>query len=163
LKDAQGYRECCGKLLAKDGDNPDARTRNLIAWTCAIAPGAIDDPQIAVRFAEQAVATDPRNGAYLNTLAAALYRADRFKDAAETLQQIISTNSDRASAADFFFLALVNHRRGDTERAGAWLAKGVESVQRRPSSVTSATPWHERLEFDLLHNEAKLLLQNNSK
>ena len=55
-----------------------------------LAPNAADDPGRPVALTERAVATDPRNRYYLNTLGAALYRAGRFEEAVRRLGESVA-------------------------------------------------------------------------
>src|SRR5262249_38609819 len=89
--DREGYRQACARLLELAGATPDAAAANTVAWACALAPGAADAARL-VSLAERAVAADPKSRRFLNTLAAALYRAGRFAEAREKLDAAVQAH-----------------------------------------------------------------------
>jgi WD40 repeat protein/Tfp pilus assembly protein PilF len=109
---AQADRERAAGLL-----QPSARELNNTAWELATGAGYLRDPERAVSLARKAVATEPDQAIYLNTLGVALYRAGRYVQAIATLQQTIAAKTGQFDAFDLFFLAMARHRLGQTVQA----------------------------------------------
>jgi hypothetical protein len=84
----------------------DPNEWNTLAWKLATDPDINQrDPAEAVRLAEKAVSTDPKNSTYLTTLGVARYRAGDFE-----------------GAIDAFFLAMAHARLGRDGEAQGWFA-----------------------------------------
>jgi WD40 repeat protein len=90
---------------------------NNLAWAYLTAPEAMRDVKAAVPLAEKALRRAPGNAAYRNTLGVALYRAGRYREAAEALRANVQGKDDRYLATDLYFLAMSHHRLGETARA----------------------------------------------
>jgi WD40 repeat protein/tetratricopeptide (TPR) repeat protein/tRNA A-37 threonylcarbamoyl transferase component Bud32 len=163
-KDEKGYREACSRLLQSTGPTEDAESANEVAWTCCLAPGAVPDTARVVRLAEQAVADTPGDPVCLNTLGAALYRADRFNEAVGRLEEAVRAHGQGGNPEDLLVLALAYHRLGNAEEAHRWLKKAVRwldektAAQKSPDAV-APLPWDRRMELDLLRREAERALK----
>src|SRR5262249_22187561 len=70
----EDYRRTCEAMIARYGEDVPPRAANTMAWTLALGPGAVPDPQIALRLARRGVAGLP-DAIRLNTLGGALLRA----------------------------------------------------------------------------------------
>jgi WD40 repeat protein len=90
---------------------------NNLAWAYLTAPEALRDVKAALPLAEKALRRAPANAAYRNTLGVALYRAGRYREAAEALRANVQGKDDRYLASDLYFLAMSHHRLGETARA----------------------------------------------
>jgi WD40 repeat protein/Tfp pilus assembly protein PilF len=93
----KGYRETCAVLLERAGTIEDPETANRLVRACVLAPDALADWGRLVQVAQKTLATEPENPDYLRTLAAALYRADRFEDAVRRLNEAIAAPEPRAA------------------------------------------------------------------
>ncbi len=102
-----------------------AKTRNNCSCVLADCPDeTLRDPDLAVAFAEKAVAADPQRAAYWNTLGIAYYRKGEWSKARTALERSID-RSRGGSPYDWFFLALTCHHLGEIERARDWRAKAI--------------------------------------
>jgi hypothetical protein len=100
---------------------------NAVSWSVVSQPGAAPEVyRLALEQAETACRLEPDNGALLNTLGVAQYRAGQYREAVATL-----TESDRINSggqlgpqpADLAFRALAHHRLGERDRASADLGR----------------------------------------
>jgi WD40 repeat protein/tetratricopeptide (TPR) repeat protein len=90
---------------------------NNRAWELVTSPQPRRDPAIAARLAAFAVAFSPGEHASLNTLGVALYRAGRFAQAIESLEQSLEAGKGRFDGFDLFVLAMAHHRLGHGAQA----------------------------------------------
>jgi tetratricopeptide (TPR) repeat protein len=153
--DWAAHRKACAALLARFGKDADGNTANNLAWYCVRfreGPGHVLGP---LKLAEQAVAANPKDANWLNTLGAALYRAGRYADAIGKLQDGIRIRNDEGTALDWLFLALAHHQLGHAEEAKKWLTKAQHSIDHEPKEGANALPWSQRLELQLLRAEAE--------
>jgi eukaryotic-like serine/threonine-protein kinase len=128
---------------------------NGLAWYCALAPGAVADPEAPVRLAEFAVNGFPAGQKHLalNTLGAVLYRAGRFEDAIRRLEEGTKARNGADEPLDWPFLAMAHHRLGHRDEARRWLDK---LRNRQPS--TDPNQFWEELEIRLLRSEAEAVI-----
>jgi eukaryotic-like serine/threonine-protein kinase len=113
--------------LILDPDN--ARALNNLARSLAGFPGdPWFDPAKGLAMAKKAVALEPNEWSYLNTLGVAAFRARDWNTAANAFRQSITFTG--GGAYDLFFLAMTYWRQGNTkdaremyERAIAWTEK----------------------------------------
>jgi serine/threonine protein kinase len=113
--------------LILDPDN--ATALNNLAWSLTSVPAdPWFDPTRGLALAQKAVALEPGQWSFLNTLGVAEFRARDWKTAAKVLQQSITFTG--GGAHDLFFLAMTYWHQGDKkharemyERAVAWTNK----------------------------------------
>jgi len=162
LGDTEAYRQTCASMLESLGQTEDPETAHWVAWTCVLAPGALEDPGQAVRLAQEAVESDEESDRHLETLGAALYRAGRFEEAIQRLTELTSrrdkgkempTRSSPAYA--WFFLAMAHHQEGHIEESRKWLSRALERAQQE---ITDKPLWNRRLTLEMLRREAEALL-----
>jgi serine/threonine-protein kinase len=104
----------------------DHYDQNGLAWALATWPdAALRDPARAVALAEAAVAAEPAQGAYWNTLGVARYRAGDFDGAIEALEASME-HRDGGDPNDWLFLCMAEHARGRTESAREWFERSLE-------------------------------------
>jgi tetratricopeptide (TPR) repeat protein len=101
----------------------DAAFADLHAWTCVLMPDALEDPLLAIRFAQQAVATDRKNFWFRRTLGATLYRAGRIDEAIEHLNRSVELEGRGGEVSMWLFLTMAHHKAGHADQARAWLDK----------------------------------------
>ena len=96
---------------------------NDIARNCVLLGREDTDPEASVRLAEVAANGLPVDlkSAALSTLGAALYRAGRFADAVQRLEEGIKRRHGGSDPGDWYFLALAHHRLGHRADATRWL------------------------------------------
>jgi hypothetical protein len=116
--DREQYQRLCAGLLRAAGKEIDPHAATNIAMVCALGPDAVPDWRPVVALVEHAVeriALTTRDGsasgaelrhAFLNTLGAVLYRAGRFREAAERLTE--ATAAAKAEFHDCVFLAVAH-------------------------------------------------------
>jgi WD40 repeat protein len=115
--------------------NPNnARACNDLAWLFLTAPEPFCDWKAALPLARKAVQLDP-NSTRQNTLGLAYYRAGRYAEAVKVLQANLKDQVDWGLAYDLYFLAMSQHRLGDSamarqsyDLAVRWSASHQESL-----------------------------------
>jgi uncharacterized protein HemY len=130
----------------------------LLAWTCAVVNDPSCDSKRAIEFARRAVASQPRNFAFLSTLGAALYRAARYEDARGRLNDALAREGNTGTFLEWLLLALAHKRLGQPDEASRWLAKATSRSESRSelqpqSDARSRDEWQNRLLFTLLRQE----------
>ncbi|HWE36798.1 MAG TPA: hypothetical protein VG406_09550 [Isosphaeraceae bacterium] len=150
--DLEGYRASCEALLAIPRQNFRPEAVNLIAWCCALGPGAVAARETPVELAEAAVGATPadRRAPTLNTLGAVLYRAGKPDQAIDRLKEGIRRSDGQGTAQDWAFLALAYLARGDAEGARPW----IDRLARRQPSTDPVQLWDE-LEIEVLRREVE--------
>jgi serine/threonine protein kinase len=111
--------------------DPVAESCNGLAWLLATCPDrAVRDPAEAVRLARRALARSEGQAAHIfKTLGVALYRAGRLSEAGAALERSIELSSG-ASACDWLFLSMVQHRLGNEGAARKAFAKGEARINK---------------------------------
>jgi serine/threonine protein kinase/WD40 repeat protein len=127
---------------------------NDVAWNLAGAPEKDRQPDKALTLARKAVALDPDNGAYRNTLGVAYYRLGRWSDAVAALEANTEQDADGA-ASDHYFLAMSWHHKGDNARARDHFNRAVRWYEENEGRF-SAT---QRAELQAFRAEAEALLK----
>jgi tetratricopeptide (TPR) repeat protein len=135
--DFSRYRGACTRLLRDFGQSKDVNVANAVAWTCTLAPDAVEDREAVVRCARSAVKPmpkDPDKLRSLQILGAATYRAGRFQEAIDHLNDALKALTEPGGpglgidpkaaggvssgpapggdAPDWLFLAMAHHRLG---------------------------------------------------
>jgi tetratricopeptide (TPR) repeat protein len=166
--DLSGYRSTFGAMLKQFGQSDEPEVGFWTAWTCVLAPGAVDDWKVPLWLAEQANRRDPKNPLnYSLTFGAVLYRAGRIEEAIQQLEKDAKTfelagakNLKSSPAYTWFFLAMAHHRLGHVEEARRWLDKAIKWMDQEiqnPSNEHSRA-WNRRLTLQLFRREAETLL-----
>jgi serine/threonine protein kinase/Flp pilus assembly protein TadD len=161
LGDADSYRQTCATLLARFGQDEDPDVANSVAWFCVLSPASDIDFAKLVRVAEQAVArgaaqSPAKRRTYVNTLGVALYRAGRFAQSIECLQEAVQAHAKGGDAWDFLFLAMAHQQLGQTPEARPWYDKAVEWIEKNKQSVEKNKP--NQAELRRFRAEAAALL-----
>ena len=120
VAEERARRDIVRYRLAIESRPNSAEGYNRLAWVYATAPEKLRDIRQAVALAEKAASLDPSDPVIRNTLGVAYYRADRYREAAETLTGNLSSQSERELAGDLYFLAMSHHRLGDVALAEAY-------------------------------------------
>jgi tetratricopeptide (TPR) repeat protein len=159
----EGARRAATPLLERFGATADGGTANDVAWACVRLPGVTADPSRPMTLARRA-AEMTRSAAALKTLGAALYRAERYDEALEQLNNAVQLNRGAASYADMLFLALTHQRLGHTAEARHWLASAEDwfAEQQTRTGSPAEADWRILLEYDLLHREAEALIRGSA-
>jgi tetratricopeptide (TPR) repeat protein len=163
--DRDGYRRVCAETVERYAPIQDAEAANYAAWACVLAPEAVCDLEQPVRLAASPQAADPKD-AYAVTLGAAIYRADRFREAIARLEQAAHpSESEPTKFAQFspayrwLFLAMAHQKLGHAVEGRRWLDKAIEWMKRQDQSPSNAAEgsWNRRLTLQLLRREAEAL------
>jgi tetratricopeptide (TPR) repeat protein len=102
-----------------------AEALNNLAWLLSTCPEIeLREPKRAVEYARRAVELAPQTGNYWNTLGVAYYRNGDWTRAEDALHQSIE-RGDHGGSFDWFFLALIDHKRGRDNEARAWYDQAV--------------------------------------
>jgi len=168
--DQSGYHAACAEFIPRFAETEDAVTANLVAWTCALGPGALTDLNPALALAERAIKNDSSAREYVATLGALQYRAGRFDEARTTLEAAYNqtTPEDAAefsSAYPAFFLALTHHQLGHADESQRWFKTGCEiadSQLNEAPDLAHTIAWNRRLTLKLLRDEAARVIDANA-
>jgi len=168
MGDQVAYRKACADMLVHLRPTDDPSSAYSVAWTYVLAPDAVADGEAVVRLAEQAV-KEAKNDAgrhiCLQTLAAASYRAGRFADALQHLDDGLNAHGKGGNALDWLFLALIHQRLGHADEARTWLDKAVRwidaSTPAKPAddAFGARIYWQTWLALRVLRREAESALQ----
>jgi tetratricopeptide (TPR) repeat protein len=102
-----------------------AEANNNLAWLLATCPNTeLRDPPEALRLARRAVEVEPQQGNFWNTLGVAFYRAGELDHAKQALEKSLELRN-AGDSFDWFFLALVDAKRGKIDQAREWYDKAV--------------------------------------
>jgi Flp pilus assembly protein TadD len=129
----------------------------------ALLPDIEPDPARALASAQEAVDRVPRDYTRLCALGGAIYRAGRFEEAVQRLEEAAGVPPPGGSALHPFWLAMCHARLGHAEEAQQWLDKGdrwlEQALQRQPGDAASGLlPWGQRVSLQLLRREAEALI-----
>jgi tetratricopeptide (TPR) repeat protein len=162
--DLDGYKRACAGMLDRFGQSDKPEIGYWVAWTAVLAPAAVADLNVPVTLAGMALAGDPQNSSFANTLGATLFRAGRFDEAVQRLSAV-STAWDNAgtkptiysAAYTRFFLAMAHHRLGHAEAGRQWFDKAVQQMDEETRNENVA--WNRRATLQLFRREAEELLK----
>jgi eukaryotic-like serine/threonine-protein kinase len=162
----EDYRSISRRLLERFGATRDLSRFNLIAWTCALGPLAIDDLAGLAGRLERMMGSGPKEHEALNTVGALLYRAGEPRRAVQVLEEARAIEPRGGTMDDWLFLAMAYHGLGRREDATRALEKGKALARARldpppvdPFTGHSYFPWFNRVSLELLVKEAEDLLK----
>jgi tetratricopeptide (TPR) repeat protein len=166
--DADAYKRTCAAMLGRFQATHDPFTAEITAYTCALAPDAVEDFNPAIELGRKRLGADQGDVVAHKTLGAILYRAGCFPEAVEHLgaaDRLMAENDKKAwswPAELWYFLALAHQSSGNGDEAKAWLRKAAASTDQvlaEPDGDTgAAVPWNRRLILKRLRAEAAELL-----
>jgi WD40 repeat protein/tetratricopeptide (TPR) repeat protein len=157
--DEANYRRWCGRLVQRFGDNKDEAIARRVAWTCALAEGALRDWKPLLKRAESLAAAHPRSADPVRLVALLLYRAGRFEDSLKASQKVTEGTDPKPQALDWLLMALAAQRLGRGDEAKKWFDKAKEVRGQEKNDKES---WEYRLVYQTLHREAETLLKGNN-
>jgi tetratricopeptide (TPR) repeat protein len=148
----EAYRRTCARLVQQFGQTDEPQVPALLVWCCKLLPDAVDDFDAVVRVGEKALAKLPDNGRLMRDLAALLYRAGRFEQALQRTEEGIQYRPEKKPVVwDWLWLAMVQHRLGETDKARDWLRQAQEWIDQNDQG--------RGLELRLLRTEAEEVLR----
>jgi WD40 repeat protein/serine/threonine protein kinase len=163
-RDQPAYRSTCAGMVRQFAETKNTLDSHWVAWTCALAPDAVNDWQLPLRLAEQASRGDPENVSFRTTLGAVFYRAGRMDEAIQQLGQttkMVGKKQEMAARAyAWFFLALAHQQRGHADESRRCLEKATELADQE---LKSQVPWNRRLTLEWLRRETKAAIAPPAK
>jgi tetratricopeptide (TPR) repeat protein len=163
--DLRGWREACADLQARFNSwGPQS-------WGRACLFGADSTPGPAIVLRELASLRGSNGEPWRMLLGGAYYRAERFPEALQVLEEFLRVDADPIQPQTWLFLAMANCRMGRTEQGRKWLQRFEEWQEQRYGNkynddlvlVPSTENWVGWLEMQILYREASALLQAAGK
>ena len=165
--DRDAYLHACVNMLDRFGDGPGNYYALDISRACSLLPDAVAGSGAPLRLAEEAVAGSPNAPWLLYIMGLAEYRAGNFDRAIEHLTQSERNRTWNATILNWPVLAMAHHRLGHHREARQLLARSRrmrDQARDKPGAKGNRlreVPWWDRAEFELLLNEAEILLREN--
>ena len=116
---------------------------NNLAWILATGPSPVRDANQAETLARSAMASDPEQAMYLNTLGVALFRTGKYGEAIETLEKSLSRGERFNQPYDLLFLAMCHAQAGDLEKARQYQNRATQVIAEQASGQSKL--WHDEL------------------
>jgi WD40 repeat protein/serine/threonine protein kinase len=158
--DIDGYRRLCReKAKQLHGLALQPTDANNTVWLFCLLSDAADDYQKLVEWSERAVrdsGNDRQRMTNLNTLGAILYRAGRYRETVDRLNERLAAQNTQGVFQDWVFLAMANHRLGRDEEAKHWLTKLRE--YRSPTMFPNAIDFWNDAEMRFFLPEVEAVL-----
>jgi tetratricopeptide (TPR) repeat protein len=167
LHDQARYRESCQTMLDALAETGVPSAANFAAWSCSLAPDAVDDYESPIALAAKAVEAQPDSDRFLNTLGAILYRAGRHDEAIQRLTELDRRMEEADRPADFspayiwYFLAMSHQEAGNAEQAREYLEKANQLTDKVLADEENPPAWNRQATLELLRKEAESLLGTN--
>ncbi len=170
-KDIAGYRSTCAAILEQFADSDIPERSFLAAWTCRLAPDAVDDYSLAIDLARRAVESDPSSAMYAAILGNILHRAGKYEQSlVHQLQAVDLGNAVPRSPiigepTMWFSLAMTHHKLGHDAEARQLLTKAIartNEILDQESEAYKSLLWSDRLWFEALRDEAIGLIGTSS-
>jgi WD40 repeat protein/tRNA A-37 threonylcarbamoyl transferase component Bud32/tetratricopeptide (TPR) repeat protein len=157
--DAEGYRRTCAAMLERFGKARDFPTLDLVLDACLGAGSGVDPDQL-VALARRITASPGNPGGRL-ILGRALFYAGRHREALDQLSPLKGMKDP--PAVPLLFLAMTQHRLGQSEEAKQTLRRAVDRIEKRlregAASGTLPVSWQERLQYGLQRRDAEAVLK----
>jgi tetratricopeptide (TPR) repeat protein len=165
--DLPGFRKACQGAWENCSQTKDMSEANLLVWLCSFAPESDVDRRAVLELADRVLDSKPKSYTYLNTIGAALYRAERYRDAVQRLNEAIAARGQGGVVDDWLFLALAHHRLNQSAEAQKWREKadkGVEStLKEKPKEGVPPLTWTRRVELQRLSKEMEALFKGDKQ
>jgi tetratricopeptide (TPR) repeat protein len=158
LGDDAGYRTTCERTVAQFGRMNTAADRNAVARVLALAdvPGRNWDAEM--ERMDIPIRQSPKYQPYLNTRGVLLFRASKYEDALNQLDESRKAytgslglppggNKVDGSATDQLFLAMTYYKSNQPDKAAEWLKKAttwldaVKALKPNPVTVWQIAEW----------------------
>ena len=135
---------------------------NETAWACVLAPGAVSELAPLITLAEKAVASNPKDAGFCNTLGAVLYRAGRLEAAREKFREGLHLNEGNEAPEDCLFMAMTEHQLGNPVEARWSLDQAIKRLEaedrKHISGSLRISEQNRRIQVQILRREAESLL-----
>ncbi len=158
LDDSLLYQAIREQMLAEFAGSKDLRELHFTAWTCALAPDAIDDYAAAIKLACRTVEKEPDSQQYLNCLGANLMRSGQYVEAKIELDKALKATESGKTSAGYvcYFLAMTEHHLGHQQAAQDQLRAANEAAGKE---LAESPRWNRKLTLELLRSEAEALIR----
>ena len=126
-----------GLKLAED----DPALLNNLAWSLALQPDAPPrESAEAIELAKHAIAVNPKEGAFWNTLGLAYLRAGDWPLATDAVKKSIEMRTHGGDASDRIMMAMICWRRGNKDAALDWYIQALDRLanDRQPDRALLA-------------------------
>jgi tetratricopeptide (TPR) repeat protein len=164
------YRSLCEKSLARFGQADDPAIAYWLVLISKLAPQAVADPARPVQIAEKLSAREPTNAEYLGILGDTLYRKGDLTAAVLRLEASIRAHPGVGVHWRKLFLSMAYHRLGRAAQARQnlgeviqWMEKNAQEKLAAGADLREPLPWAQRLDLQLLRQEAEQLLAVKEK
>jgi serine/threonine protein kinase/WD40 repeat protein/tetratricopeptide (TPR) repeat protein len=127
---AAADRARADKLAPEDSDE-----LNRQAWLLVTGPKESRDPVKAIALAQRAVALQPNEPMYRNTLGVAQYRKGDLLPAIESLEKSLALGKGQFDAFDLYFLAMCHKKLGHVTRAKDFFNQAVLWTQQHQNQL----------------------------
>jgi WD40 repeat protein len=159
--DVAGYREFVREMWRREGRTDDPVVAFILARSCIVAPDPVVEPERAIRWAEQAVASE-RNAWNLHVLGAAYYRAGHYDEAIRRLEESNAGDwkGDRKTQ-NRLVLAMAYHRLVEATKARALLDEVAEmwnTIEAEKVDGAVSIPATDWLPLQVYRREAEALI-----
>ncbi len=156
--DVQGYSEMCARMLEKFVDSDVPLETHFTAWTCTLAPDAIEDYAPAIKLARHAIEQESENQQYLDGLGSILMRAGEYVEAKEILEQALAAAGSTNTSTSYirYFLAMTEQHLGNVEAAQTLLKEANMSSEKE---LAESPRWNRKMTLELLRKEAEALVE----
>ncbi len=164
INDLEGYRETCKRMVEVYTKTTDPVIANFAAWTCCLAPRALEDLDRALTLTRLANKLQSESLQNQNTLGTLLMRAGQTDEAIKTLMDVAEKLNDSDALANtspaytWYALALAHHNRGDAEQARQWLDRANQETEEVLADVENPPAWNRRATLERFRKEANALL-----
>jgi Flp pilus assembly protein TadD len=149
--DSTRYRYSCAELWLLQQQHPSVLNRDLLAYTCSLNADAGVDPHQLTALAEANTKGSPGDWKHREAFGATLYRAKRYAEAVEQLNEAIKLHKKGGTYWAQLFLVMAHHRLGHAGEAQTGFKMIVADVQRES--------WDGRLILRVLRAEAEAVLK----
>ena len=153
------YKQICSAMDKRFGESQDPIDAHLTAWTCVLAPQALQDYAPAITLAQRAIEKKPNNQHYLVDLGAVLMRAGQYDNAKAMLEEShkLPYKYESSKVYKEYLLAMTEESRGDRNAAMRYLGAANQCAKKLLGDSHSLT-WYHPVTFELFRKEVENMI-----